>query len=95
MSVPLVEALGDLDIGFAYDSRGIESEAMQFLSETLCTLAASFEVQGYCVSHPFARMRSARGMKKPGRLFRRRTPASAAEVGPEDAVQRFDNGICL
>ncbi len=49
-AAPLVEELGDLYIEFAYDSRGLESEAMQFLSETLYTLAASFEVQGYCLT---------------------------------------------
>ncbi len=46
----LVEELGDLYISFAYDSRGLASEAMQFLRETLYTLAASFEVQGYCLT---------------------------------------------
>jgi hypothetical protein len=49
-AAPIVEELGDLYIGFSYDSRGLESEAMQFLSETLYTLAASFEVQGYCLT---------------------------------------------
>jgi hypothetical protein len=49
-AAPIVEELGDLYIGFAYDSRGLESEAMQFLRETLYTLAASFEVRGYCLT---------------------------------------------
>jgi hypothetical protein len=49
-AAPIVEELGDLYIGFAYDSRGLENEAMQFLRETLYTLAASFEVQGYCLT---------------------------------------------
>ncbi|MGY8771689.1 MAG: hypothetical protein ACKVH8_25000 [Pirellulales bacterium] len=49
-AAPLVEELGDLYIEFAYDSRGRESDAMQFLYETLYTLSASFEVQGYCLT---------------------------------------------
>lgn len=49
-SAPLVEELGDLYIGYAFDSRGRASEAMQFLRETLYTLAASVEVQGYCLT---------------------------------------------
>ncbi len=49
-SAPLVEELGDLYIDYSYDSRGIESEAMQFLNEALYTLAASFEVRGYCLT---------------------------------------------
>ena len=49
-AAPLVEELGDLYIDFAYDSRGLESKAMQFLDETLYTLAASFEVRGYCLT---------------------------------------------
>ena len=49
-SAPLVEELGDLYIDYSYDSRGIENEAMQFLSEALYTLAASFEVRDYCLT---------------------------------------------
>ena len=49
-AAPLVEELGDLYIGFAFDGRGPESEAMHFLREALYTLAASFEVQGYCLT---------------------------------------------
>lgn len=49
-SAPLVEGLGDLFIKFAHASNSIECEAMQFLSEPLYTLAASFEVQGYCLT---------------------------------------------
>jgi hypothetical protein len=49
-SAPLVEELGDLFNKFAYASNSIESEAMNFLSEALYTLAASFEVQGYCLT---------------------------------------------
>lgn len=49
-SAPLVERLGDLFIKFAHASDSIECEAMQFLSEPLYTLAASFEVQGYCLT---------------------------------------------
>lgn len=49
-AAPIVEELGDLYTGFAYDSRGLESEAMQFLCEALYTLAASFEVRGYCLT---------------------------------------------
>lgn len=47
---PLIEELGDLYNKFAYDLRGDESDAMQFLNETLYTLAASFEVRGYCLT---------------------------------------------
>ncbi len=49
-SGPILEELGDLYIKFAYDSRGLKSEAMQFLKEALYTLAASFEVKGYCLT---------------------------------------------
>ncbi len=49
-AAPIVEELGDLYIGFAFDSRGLECEAMQFLRAPLYTLAASFEVQGYCLT---------------------------------------------
>ena len=49
-SAPLVEELGDLYIEYAHDDRGPEGQAMQFLLETLYTLAASFEVQGYCLT---------------------------------------------
>ncbi|WP_417387135.1 hypothetical protein [Gimesia sp.] len=49
-SAPLVEELGDLYISLACNARGPESKAMQFLRETLYTLAASFEVQGYCLT---------------------------------------------
>lgn len=49
-SAPLVEELGDLFIGEAHDRNGPESVAMQFLSEALYTLAASFEVQGYVLT---------------------------------------------
>jgi hypothetical protein len=49
-AAPIVEELGDLYIAFTYNSRGLESEAMQFLRETLYNLAASFEVQGYCLT---------------------------------------------
>ena len=49
-SAPLVEGLGDLFIQLAHASDSIECEAMQFLSEPLYTLAASFEVQGYCLT---------------------------------------------
>ena len=49
-AAPIVEELGDLYIGFAFDSRGLESEAMHFLREPLYTLATSFEVQGYCLT---------------------------------------------
>jgi len=49
-AAPIAEELGDLYIEFAYDSRGLKSEAMQFLSETLYTLAASAEVRGYCLT---------------------------------------------
>ncbi len=49
-AAPIVAELGDLFIGFSYDSRGVENDAMQFLRETLYTLAASFEVQGYCLT---------------------------------------------
>lgn len=49
---PLSEDLGDLYCGIPHESNGreIENEAMLFLSETLYTLAASFEVQGYCLT---------------------------------------------
>ncbi len=49
-SAPLVEGLGDLFIQLEYASDSLECEAMQFLSEALYTLAASFEVQGYCLT---------------------------------------------
>lgn len=49
-SAPLVEELGDLFIKFAYASDSLECQAMQFLSEALYTLAASFEVKGYCLT---------------------------------------------
>ncbi|MCM8529144.1 MAG: hypothetical protein NE327_21660 [Lentisphaeraceae bacterium] len=49
-AAPLIEELGDLYNEFSYDSRGIESGTMQFLSEALYTLAASFEVRGYCLT---------------------------------------------
>ena len=49
-AAPLVEELGDLYIDIAYDSKSPECFAMQFLYETLYTLAASFEVRGYCLT---------------------------------------------
>jgi hypothetical protein len=49
-SAPLVEELGDLFHKFEYASNSVESQAMNFLSEALYTLAASFEVQGYCLT---------------------------------------------
>lgn len=49
-SAPLVEELGDLFIAEKYDRAGVEPAAMQFLSEALYTLAASFEVRGYVLT---------------------------------------------
>lgn len=49
-SAPLVEELGDFFIKFAYASESLECHAMQFLGEALYTLAASFEVKGYCLT---------------------------------------------
>lgn len=47
-SAPMVEGLGDLLIDVAYAAAEPENVAMQFLWETLYTLAASFAVVGWC-----------------------------------------------
>lgn len=49
-SGPLIEELGDEFIEYAHGDRGVESEAMQFLWETLYMLAASYEVSQYCMT---------------------------------------------
>lgn len=49
-SAPLVEDLGGLYIELAYAGSGPEPTAMQFLNETLYTLAASFAVRGWCTT---------------------------------------------
>lgn len=49
-AAPLVEELGDLYLECGDPTRERESQAMQFLNETLYTLAASFEVLGYCLT---------------------------------------------
>ena len=50
----LVEELDDLYMTFPHDPGSPESEAMQFLSEILYTLASSFEVKGYCLTPLFS-----------------------------------------
>ncbi len=49
-SAALVEQLGDLYIKLSCDSNSLESEAMSFLRDPLYSLAASPEVQGYCLT---------------------------------------------